>query len=46
MIESLKALFMKPTEEDEAALEHRLQLAAAALLLEVSRADYVVDSEE
>jgi uncharacterized tellurite resistance protein B-like protein len=46
MIESLKALFMKPTEEDEAALEHRLQLAAAALLLEVSRADYVVDSKE
>jgi uncharacterized tellurite resistance protein B-like protein len=46
MIESLKSLFMSPPEEDPAALEHRLQLAAGALLIEVSRADYTVDSEE
>ena len=46
MIESLKSLFMSPPEEDPAALEHRLHLAAAALLIEVSRADYTVDSEE
>ena len=46
MIESLKSLFMSQPEEDPAALEHRLQLAAAALLIEVSRADYTVDSAE
>ena len=46
MIESLKSLFMSQPEEDPAALEHRLRLAAAALLIEVSRADYTVDSSE
>jgi uncharacterized tellurite resistance protein B-like protein len=46
MIKSLKSLFMSPQEEDPAALEHRLRLAAAALLIEVSRADYTVDSAE
>jgi uncharacterized tellurite resistance protein B-like protein len=46
MIKSLKSLFMSPPEEDPAALEHRLRLAAAALLIEVSRADYTVDSAE
>lgn len=46
MIESLKALFKRPAEEDEASLQHRLQLAAAALLIEMSRADSVVDSKE
>lgn len=46
MIESLKSLFMSQPEEDPAALEHRLRLAAAALLIEVSRADYTVDSAE
>ena len=46
MIESLKSLFMSPPKEDPAALEHRLRLAAVALLIEVSRADYTVDSAE
>tara|TARA_B110000503_G_scaffold63002_1_gene99643 strand:- start:3361 stop:3801 length:441 start_codon:yes stop_codon:yes gene_type:complete len=46
MIKSLKSLFSKPPVEDEAMLEHRLQLATAALLIEMSRADYVVDSRE
>lgn len=46
MIESLKSLFMSQPEEDPAALEHRLRLAAAALLIEVSRADYTVNSAE
>ncbi len=46
MIKSLKALFAKPSEEDEAEMEHQLQLAAAALLIELSRADYVVEPTE
>ncbi len=46
MIETLKALFSKPEGEDSEALQHRLQLAAAALLIEMSRADYVVEPEE
>ncbi len=46
MIKSLKSLFMSQPEEDPVALEHRLRLAAAALLIEVSRADYTVDSAE
>ena len=46
MIKSLKSLFMSPPDEDPVALEHRLRLAAAALLIEVSRADYTVDSAE
>jgi uncharacterized tellurite resistance protein B-like protein len=46
MIEKLKALFTKPAKEDSAELQHRLQLAAAALLIEMSRADYVVEPQE
>jgi uncharacterized tellurite resistance protein B-like protein len=46
MIESLKALFTKPAASNAADIEHQLQLAAAALLVEMSRADYVVDSAE
>jgi uncharacterized tellurite resistance protein B-like protein len=46
MIKSLKALFGKPSEEDQAEMEHQLQLAAAALLIELSRADYIVEPNE
>ena len=46
MIKSLKALFAKPTAEDAAEIEHQLQLAAAALLVEMSRADYTVEATE
>ena len=46
MIESLKALFGKAEPVDQAELEHKLHLAAAALLIEMSRADYAIDSEE
>jgi uncharacterized tellurite resistance protein B-like protein len=46
MIESLKALFSKPIAEDSAEIERQLQLAAAALLVEMSRADYVVGDDE
>ena len=46
MIESLKSLFAKPKHTDEKEVEHQLQLAAAALLIELSRADYVVDANE
>jgi uncharacterized tellurite resistance protein B-like protein len=46
MIKSLKALFAQPVAQDAAEIEHQLQLAAAALLVEMSRADYVVGDEE
>ena len=46
MIESLKALFGKPKAVDPAELEHDLHLAAGALLVEMSRADYVVEPNE
>lgn len=46
MIKSLKSLFSRPQATPEVSLEHQLQLAAAALLIEMSRADYVVESEE
>jgi uncharacterized tellurite resistance protein B-like protein len=46
MIESLRALFGKTETVDEQELEHRLHLAAGALLVEMSRADYVVDPAE
>ncbi|MEP5765443.1 MAG: TerB family tellurite resistance protein [Halieaceae bacterium] len=46
MIESLKALFGKSEPVDEKALEHKLQLAAAALLIEMSRADFTVEPTE
>ncbi|MCZ6828930.1 MAG: TerB family tellurite resistance protein [Gammaproteobacteria bacterium] len=46
MIKSIKALFGKPSAIDEVEIEHQLQLAAAALLIEMSRADYEVQPEE
>jgi uncharacterized tellurite resistance protein B-like protein len=46
MISSLKALFGKPEAVDEAELEHRLHLAAGALLVEMTRADYVIAPTE
>lgn len=46
MIKSLISLFAEPSPEDEEATKHQLQLAAAALLVEMSRADYVVDEVE
>jgi uncharacterized tellurite resistance protein B-like protein len=46
MIRSLKALFSKQEECDPQELEHQLHLAAAALLIEMTRADYEVESAE
>ena len=46
MIGSLKALFGKSEEVDEKEIEHRLHLAAGALLVEMSRADYVIEPTE
>jgi uncharacterized tellurite resistance protein B-like protein len=46
MIESLRALFRKTEAVDEKELQHKLHLAAGALLVEMSRADYVIDPEE
>ncbi len=46
MIKSLLALFGKPEEVDEEERLHQMHLAAAALLIEMSRADYTVDPSE
>lgn len=46
MIQSLISLFSKPDQTDQAEHRHQLDLAAAALLIEMTRADYVVGSEE
>ncbi len=46
MIKSLLGLFGKPEEKDEAERLHQMHLAAAALLVEMSRADYTVDPTE
>ena len=46
MIQSLIALFSKPNATDSAEHRHQLDLAAAALLIEMTRADYVVDPQE
>lgn len=46
MIRSLKALFSKADNTDPEELQHQLHLAAAALLIEMTRADYTVDSSE
>jgi uncharacterized tellurite resistance protein B-like protein len=45
MLHKLKALFAQPEESAE-AVEQRLQLAAAALLIELSKADYQRDARE
>lgn len=46
MIKALKALFETPEEESDGSREHRMQLAAAALLIETSRADFTQDGDE
>ena len=46
MIGALKALFELPQQESEESLQRRLQLAAAALLIETARADFVQDAAE
>jgi uncharacterized tellurite resistance protein B-like protein len=46
MIEALKSLFQLPERENEESREHRLQLAAAALLIETARADFTQDAAE
>lgn len=45
MLQKLKTLFAAPGRADE-ALEPRLQLAAAALLIELGKADYKRDARE
>ncbi|MBN7796677.1 TerB family tellurite resistance protein [Parahaliea mediterranea] len=46
MIRALKALFETPEQDSPEQLEHRLRLAAAALLVETGRADFGVDPRE
>lgn len=46
MIGALKALFEVPQKESEESREHRLHLAAAALLIETARADFTQDGAE
>ena len=46
MIGALKALFEMPERETEESRNHRLRLAAAALLIETARADFTQDAEE
>jgi uncharacterized tellurite resistance protein B-like protein len=46
MIRALKSLFELDTLREEEPLEHRLHLAAAALLIETARADFTQDGVE
>ena len=46
MIKSLKSLFQKQEQIAGPELEHQLHLAAAALLIEMARADYQVSGQE
>ncbi|WP_027949169.1 TerB family tellurite resistance protein [Haliea salexigens] len=46
MIKALKSLFILPEAETPEQLEHRLQVAAAALLIETARADFTQDASE
>ncbi len=46
MIKALKALFAVPEKETEQSGEHRMRVAAAALLIETARADFTQDGEE
>lgn len=46
MIRALKALFEAPEQESPEHVEHRLRLAAAALLVETGRADFGDDPRE
>ncbi len=46
MIDALKKLFETPPSESPAVQQHRLRLAAAALLIETARADFSEDEAE
>ena len=46
MIKALKALFEVPAQETPEERQHRMQLAAAALLIETARADFNQGAEE
>lgn len=46
MIEAFKKLFEEPAQETLEEKEHRLRLAAAALLVETARADFSEDKVE
>jgi len=46
MLAVLKSLFLPDAGDDPATLQHRLDLAAAALLIETARADFVQDAGE
>ncbi|MFT4520656.1 MAG: putative tellurite resistance protein B-like protein [Halioglobus sp.] len=46
MIGALKALFEIPPKDTEKSVQHRLNLAAAALLIETARADFTLDEIE
>jgi uncharacterized tellurite resistance protein B-like protein len=46
MIKAFKALFQLPARESEESNEHRVQLAAAALLIETARADFTQNGDE
>jgi uncharacterized tellurite resistance protein B-like protein len=46
MIKALKALFEEPAQETTEERQHRLHLAAAALLIETARADFTQGPEE
>lgn len=46
MIKALKALFEVPAQETPEQRQHRMQLAAAALLIETARADFNQGAEE
>ena len=46
MIKALKALFEVPAQETPEERQHRMQLAAAALLIETARADFNQGVEE
>jgi len=46
MIDAFRKLFEVPPRETEAEREHRVRMAAAALLLETSRADFSEDEAE
>jgi len=46
MIDAFKKLFEVPAQETLAEKEHRLRLAAAALLIETARADFSEDKVE
>ncbi len=46
MLAALKSLFLPEAADDPATLQHGLDLAAAALLIETARADFVQDAGE